>query len=195
MEQNQDLRSLFEKNRESENYKLNSGHKDRFLQLLEKELPKKSISFKFFIRIAACILLLVSAGIFWYAHNQTETMIETTIVDKSKGINEINGISLGDLSPDLKKIEQYYVATINLELAQLEISEENRSLVESYMERLAELNSEYQLLIKELNTVGPNDQTISALIQNLQLRLQLLQKLKEKLNELKSSKNETAISI
>ena len=42
----------------------------------------------------------------------------------------------------------------------------------------------------ELNQLGPNDQTISALIKNLQLRLQLLQKLKEKLNEVQSSKNE-----
>jgi hypothetical protein len=42
----------------------------------------------------------------------------------------------------------------------------------------------------ELNQLGPNDQTISALIENLQLRLQLLQKLKKKLNELNTSKNE-----
>ena len=80
-------------------------------------------------------------------------------------------------------------------MAQLEVSDENKLLVDGYMERLAELNTEYQLLTKELNTIGPNDQTISALIQNLQLRLQLLKKLKEKLTELKSSKNETAISI
>ncbi len=58
------------------------------------------------------------------------------------------------------------------------------------MERLTELNVEYKKLNEELNQVGPNDQTISALIKNLQLRLQLLQKLKEKLNEVQSSKNE-----
>ena len=58
------------------------------------------------------------------------------------------------------------------------------------MERLAELDKEYAVLNKELNEFGPNDETISALIQNLQLRLQLLQRLKEKLNQLKSSENE-----
>ena len=87
------------------------------------------------------------------------------------------------------------MATINLELAKLEVSQENKDLVDGFMERLAELNVEYQRLNKELNTIGPNDQTISALIQNLQLRLRLLQKLKDTLIELKSSKNETAISI
>jgi len=42
----------------------------------------------------------------------------------------------------------------------------------------------------ELNQIGPNDKTITALIKNLQLRLQLLQRLKEKLNEVQSSKSE-----
>lgn len=47
--------------------------------------------------------------------------------------------------------------------------------MDSYMERLAELNKEYHRLNEELNELGPNDQTINALIKNLQLRLQLLQ--------------------
>ena len=99
-------------------------------------------------------------------------------------------ITLGDLSPDLQKVENYYLASINMELSKLEVSTDNKELVDGYMEQLAELNREYDQLNKELNTFGPNDQTISALIKNLQLRLQLLQKLKEKLNQIKSSKNE-----
>jgi len=87
-------------------------------------------------------------------------------------------------------VESYYTANINLELSRLEISEENEALINSFMEQLEALNTEYKNLNNELNEIGPNDQTISALIQNLQLRLQLLQKLKKKLNELKTSKNE-----
>ena len=58
------------------------------------------------------------------------------------------------------------------------------------MEELGGLDEEYKKLNIELNEIGPNDQTIEALIQNLQLRLELLKKLKEKLNQLKLSKNE-----
>jgi hypothetical protein len=105
-------------------------------------------------------------------------------------LKEQKGISLGDLSPNLKKLETYYVANINLELSKLEISDENEMLIDSFMEHLDALNTEYKNLNEELNEIGPNDQTISALIKNLQLRLQLLQKLKKKLNELKTSKNE-----
>ncbi|MGI9552700.1 MAG: hypothetical protein ACR2MT_15965, partial [Aurantibacter sp.] len=66
----------------------------------------------------------------------------------------------------------------------------NKGLVDSYLEQLSELDEEYRRLNVELNEIGPNDQTINALIQNLQLRLELLYKLKNKLNELKSSENE-----
>ena len=113
-----------------------------------------------------------------------------TVVDRENPSIEDQGISLGDLSPDLRKIETYYTTNINLQLAELADDPGNKELVDSYMDRLAELNKEYQRLNQELNELGPNDQTINALINNLQLRLQLLQKLKSKLNQLKSSKNE-----
>ncbi|MFK5972791.1 MAG: hypothetical protein QM485_05875, partial [Flavobacteriaceae bacterium] len=78
----------------------------------------------------------------------------------------------------------------NLELSKLQISNRNKTMVDDFMYQLSELNQEYKTLNVELNQMGPNDQTITALIKNLQLRLQLLHKLKEKLNALKSSKNE-----
>ena len=71
-----------------------------------------------------------------------------------------------------------------------ETNYKNEELVDSYLERLGELNKEYQALNTELNEVGPNDQTIEAAIRNLQLRLDLMKKLKSKLNQLKSSENE-----
>jgi hypothetical protein len=70
------------------------------------------------------------------------------------------------------------------------VSDDTKTLVDGFMNQLQELDVEYETLNEELNKIGPNDQTISALIQNLQLRLQLLQKLKKKLNSLNTSKNE-----
>jgi predicted RNase H-like nuclease (RuvC/YqgF family) len=119
---------------------------------------------------------------------------QPVVVDIGTEDSKPQGYSLGDLSPDLKKVENYYVANINLELSRLEVSGENKALVDDYMKRLSELDEEYKMLNIELNEIGPNDQTISALIRNLQLRLQLLQKLKQKLNQLKSSENEQVTS-
>ena len=185
----QDLRKLFKEECKKEGYVMTEGHEKRFMELLERELPAKRKPSFLILKIAAAILVLVAMGTFIYTNREAEN-IKTTLVQKDHGGETKTGISLGDLSPDLKKVEHYYVANINLELSKLNISGETKDLVDSYMERLSELNVEYKTLNTELNQIGPNDQTIAALIKNLQLRLQLLQKLKKNLNEVQSSKNE-----
>ncbi len=186
----QDLRKLFEEQRKKDKPLMKQGHEDRFLKRLGEEMPVKKKSSYGFFKIAAAVLVLVSLGLFIYQKFGKTDIDAPKIVEKDSNLNQQKGISLGDLSPDLKKVETYYVANINLELSKLEISDENEALIDSFMEQLDMLNTEYKNLNEELNEIGPNDQTISALIQNLQLRLQLLQKLKKKLNELKTSKNE-----
>ncbi|MBT8184740.1 MAG: hypothetical protein KJN76_07855 [Eudoraea sp.] len=192
----QDLRELFKKEKEKK-FEMKEGHEQRFEKLLESSFPEKRNFIYPVLKVAATVLVLLSIGFFTYQRFGKNDIIKTTVVDKDNGVVQESGISLGDLSPDLKKVENYYVANINLELSQLEISDTNKVLVDQFMERLAELNEEYKRLTKELNEIGPNDQTINALIKNLQLRLQMLQKLKSKLNELKSSENEqvTANSV
>ncbi|NNE78594.1 MAG: hypothetical protein HKN31_16140 [Pricia sp.] len=186
----QDLREMFKKERDAEAHRLSIGHKERFKERLENELPQNRTSYYSLMKIAACLLLLIGVGGYFLTNKDVEP-IKTTVVDKNKTLEAPSSISLGDLSPDLMKIENYYVTNINLELSRLEVSQQNKALVDSFMEQLGTLNKEYNKLNTELNEIGPNDQTISAMIKNLQLRLQLMQKLKEKLNHLKLSKNET----
>ncbi|NNL32405.1 MAG: hypothetical protein HKO80_04275, partial [Flavobacteriaceae bacterium] len=98
--------------------------------------------------------------------------------------NVANTSSLGEISPQLKKVEDYYLANINLELSKLEYSPENKELFDGYVSRLGELSTAYEQLSQELLNNGPNEQTVTALIDNLKMRLNLLYRLKEKLNEL-----------
>ncbi|UJH66849.1 hypothetical protein [Allomuricauda sp. SCSIO 65647] len=188
----QDLRELFEKERKKQSFKMKEGHEDRFLAKLEETIPQtKKYNHFSWLRIAASVVILVGIGAFLFLRNDvSDPNTKATVVEQSSDNKTERAISLGDLSPDLQKVEAYYVANINMELANLEVSDDNKALVDGFMEQLAELDAEYKKLNQELNEVGPNDQTITALIKNLQLRLQLLQKLKTKLNQLKSSKNE-----
>ncbi|MBO0329322.1 hypothetical protein [[Muricauda] lutisoli] len=190
-----DLRKLFEKEREQKSFNMKEGHEDRFFAKLEEELPKdppKRKVISLWMQIAASVVVAVGLSFYYFNSNggTVDPEEKITVVDRDNPSKEAQGISLGDLSPDLKKIETYYTTNINLQLSELADDPGNKELVDSYMDRLAELNKEYQRLNQELNELGPNDQTIGALINNLQLRLQLLQKLKSKLNQLKSSKNE-----
>ena len=104
-------------------------------------------------------------------------------------------MTLGDISPDLKKIEDFYMTGINVQLSSLEITQDNKDVIDGYMEQLSELDKEYSLLNEELTTMGPSEATITALIDNLKLRLELLFKLKNKLKELKNQNNEQYNSI
>jgi hypothetical protein len=99
-------------------------------------------------------------------------------------------LTLADISPDLKKVQEFYMTGINMQLASLKITDENKELVDGYMERLAELDKEYTVLNTELTKVGPTEATVTALIDNLRLRLDLLFKLKSKLKELKNQDND-----
>ncbi len=187
----QDLRDLFKEDRTLGAPRMKEGHETRFLKKLERELPvrKKRSTFSF-IRIAASIAILVSIGLTSYMLMLPEKESTTVVGNDQENPKNAKKITLGDLSPDLKKLQDYYVANINLELLDLEVTGDNQLLLDDFMKRLAELDTEYNKLTEELNTIGPNDQTVTALINNLQLRLQLLYQLKDKLNELKESKDE-----
>ncbi|RYC53243.1 hypothetical protein [Flagellimonas olearia] len=186
----QDLKEMFAKERERA-HSMKEGHEARFLSKLEKELPtspqRKSIQL-FWMRVAASVVVALGIAVFFLSREQEVLPVKNPVVENETKTQQ--PFSLGDLSPDLKKVESYYLTNINLELSDLEFDSENKEVLDSYMGRLAELDAEYRLLNKELNEMGPNDQTIGALVKNLQLRLQLLQRLKSKLNQLKSSKNE-----
>lgn len=192
----QDLKKLFEERRKKKSYAMKDGHEERFLEKLDTTLAKKKKANSFnWLKIAASVAIVLGVASYLFISNKEQVNPDTTIVTNTDKETILPKISLGDLSPDLEKIENYYTANINLELASLNVSDDNKDIVDSYMEQLADLDNEYKRLNKELNEIGPNDQTIEALIKNLQLRLELLKKLKEKLNQLKLSKNEQEIII
>ena len=186
----QDLREMFRKDREQQKHAIKPGHEERFLNKLEEALPVNKKQKWGWLKIAASVAIIAGIGLGVVYFNGENSQNSTTVVDNTITEEQKNEFTFGDLSPDLKKVENFYVANINMELAKLEVSPDTKGLIDSFMEQLNNLNLEYKTLNKELKELGPNDQTITALIENLQLRLQLLQKLKRKLNELKLSKNE-----
>lgn len=188
----QDLREMFKKDREGQKHIIKHGHEERFLKKLEEATPVQKKTDKGWLKIAASIAIIISIGLGLLYFNENDSNMRT-VVNNATTDGQKSEFTFGDLSPDLKKVESYYVANINMELAKLEVSPDTKELIDSFMEQLNNLDLEYKSLNNELKELGPNDQTITALIENLQLRLQLLQKLKRKLNELKLSKNEQII--
>lgn len=184
----QDIRDLMKRDLGLPKESLRAGHESRFEARLNREFgmvaKRKSPGMYLWLKIAAVLIVVVAIGGFLLSNplKQDDAPAVTTTVPKTD--NE--GVLLSDRSPKFKEIEDYYLASINVELAQLKVTDDNKALVDSFMAQLEELNTEYKRLNKDLVDVGVNEETVSALIDNLKLRLDLLFKLKEKLTELKT---------
>lgn len=167
--------------------KMPEGHEARFLEKLNTNTTVKQTLVIKWQNIAA--VLLVALGLSYGGF----TFFKTSLVQQADPIQPepiVLTKTLGDVSPSLKKVEEYYLASINLELSKLKYTAETKVLFDSYLQRLNELNQEYNNLNKELNTSGPNELTINALIDNLKLRLNLLYRLKDQLNILNNPQKE-----
>ncbi len=173
----QDIRELF-KNDKITQEEMPENHEARFMQRLDEAFPDESKKSRFgWMRIAASIVVLFGLSITGYEIlNKPVVKPNTPDVDETK--------SLGDVSPGLKKVEDYYLASINLELSKIKYTPETKDLFDGYIEQLGELDKEYKRLSVELAASGPSELTINALIDNLKLRLNLLYRLKTQLKDL-----------
>lgn len=192
----QDLRNLFEKDSNAQNAKMSKGHEARFLSKLDDALPQETKASRFsFLNIAASVVVILglSFGAYQFLNNSGVDIPEgTEIVNGGESKKDIK--SMGEVVPDLKRVEDYYLASINLELSKVQMTPENKDLVDGYIQRLKELNDEYDNLILELNENGPNEATLDALIDNLKFRLNLVMRLKDKLQEFNDDSFEQVIT-
>ena len=191
----QDIRKLFEEERTKDftKDKMSSGHEARFLEKLDKELPIKKSKNWIWLQVAASIVFLIALG--YSGLKYFENPIEPVKVVDTNTNKETPTKSLGDISPDLKKVEDYYLANINLELSKVKLTPENKELIDGYISRLEELNKEYDSLSLELSETGANELTVNALITNLKFRLNLMYRLKEQLKLLNdTNENQSKIN-
>ena len=176
------------------------GHQKRFEAKLEENFSnekQESSSNRnfFFLKIAAVLIVVLGIGFFFL--NQNDSIPGKQVVDvpveaeseKQEEIPVTEEYQLSDVSPEFKKIENFYLASLNIELAKLEVNDSNKALVDSFMKQLAGLDQEYRKLNAEINETGLTESSVEALISNLQLRLELLYKLKNKIKDINQSKN------
>ncbi len=185
-----DIRSLFEEDCSTHDA-MPQGHQERFLKKLEEALPSEPKSTLRWIPIAASIVLLIGLSIFGYHYFNMPVKVDPIKTVTKTAPQTLK--TLGDISPGLKKVEDYYLASINLELSKMEYTSETKELFDGYLLQLDELDKEYKRLSVELTESGPSELTVNALIDNLKFRLNLLYRLKGQLKELNPSSGETKV--
>ena len=160
---------------------LSKDHRSVFEQKLQRELHRKSTSPARLLMIAASILMLFSLG--YLVTNNQNIPVKQLEAPVSK-------VSLEEFSPELKKIENYYLTAISFEMANLKVTDENKMILDGYFEKMKILTKEYQVESDKLQIDKIDEQLINRLIDNLQMRLQLMIDLKNELKKLKTKQNE-----
>ena len=176
-----DIRDIIKKEKVMRD--LPNNHRNNFEQLLQKEMHQKTKNNYTFLKIAASVLLLISLSFTGYQLFNSDVS-QDVVQTKDEPSNKIN--SLADISPDLKKIEDYYLTHINYQLSKIKITDENRIVLDTYLVQLGELQEEYNNSIAEIDSDEISEETINALIDNLQMRLKLMYQLKAQLKKIEN---------
>ena len=164
------------------------NHRADFEQFLQNELHQKPKQNYSFLKIAASVVIIIGLGLASQQFLKTDSPKEIVDTSDESG-KKIN--SMADISPNFKKIENFYLTRINYQMAKITITDENSDLLEVYLSQLGELQKEYEGLNLELSAKKEiSETTIDALIENLQLRLQLMRQLKKKLETIDNYKRE-----
>jgi hypothetical protein len=151
------------------------GHKNRFMEKLQNQnkapIPK-NINWWRPLAIAASIAVLIAVGSMSLYNNQ--------------------GDELAKLSPELRETESFFITTIKAELAVLETykSPETETIITETLTEIDTLEKQYQELTKDLLASGNDSRVIAAMIDNFQMRITLLEQVKEMIEGIKNFKPE-----
>lgn len=158
------------------------GHQHRFLDKLNN-LPKAAIKPTHYLRrviaIAAVLAIIVTiSGLF----------INT----------DVQAADLASVSPEMEQTQSFFTSTINTELKTLKgfNAPETKALVQDALKQIEILESKYEILKKDLVKSGNDKRVIYAMISNFQNRIELLEQVINKIEEVKNlntQKNENTI--
>lgn len=160
-----------------------AGHQNRFLEKLNAQNGTKTLSalgnttkkgshwYKT-ISIAASFALLIGLGATFFAKSSP---------------------TLAEVSPEANKAQFYFSALIEQEVEKLktEASPDTQKLVDDALIQLKKLEENYKVLETQLINKGDAKQLLSAMITNFQTRIQLLEEVLKKIENIKQLKTNT----
>lgn len=168
----QDIRGLF-KAQEFPKKKLPEFHEEEFLEKLKKVKSKNSKEKKrfSFLKVAVAVVLLFSIGMYFQKRNNQNTTLEAQV----------------------EQIEKEYLKNIDKEWKAFIKVTDDQNLIKRYKEKLQKLDDSYKEVSEQFKKDSNSISVLENLIENLQIRLQLLRDIKEHIIELnqKNKSNET----
>ena len=140
------------------------GHFDRFRQKMESRKPARKVNL-FMVGAAAAIAGLILTGTLSLVYNNT-----------SLSSYNKNELSLSSLSPELKEVESYYKGQINNRYNQIKTlkSDASPEVQEEINKTINDMDFGYYMLKKDLSQSPKQERIISAMIEQYQTRIEML---------------------
>ncbi len=135
----------------------------------------------FFMRVAAAIILLLGCGLTLLLMKQNNPAINNMMA-----VGQTQ--SIGTIAPEIIEVEAYYVSQI--EEKKNELSEYDKKVLglgeqKEIDQELARLDKNYLQLKKQLYTTPNTEEIVEAMVQNLQIRIGVLNRQLEVLQNIK----------
>ncbi len=147
------------------------GHFERFAQRQALSGNKTAgFSWKYMLQAAAVAVLFILSSLWVYERI-------------TGGTDEGELITLADIAPEYRDAEIYYTAMINNKYKEIRSFnfQNNSTEQEVLLRELAEMDTIYKSLEKELNQERGNEMVINAMIRHYQLKLEIMSRILEQL--------------
>ncbi len=156
------------------------GHFDRFRQKLEARKPARKVNL-FMVAAAAAIAGIILSGTLGLLFNSSYS----DIFSKKE-------LTLSSISPELKEAEDYYISQINERYNQINsLKKGSTPEVESEVNKaIVDMSVGYYLLKKDLNNNPKQERVVSAMIQQYQTRIDMLDQIVKTLQNLSQVNNQ-----
>lgn len=146
-----------------------------------------------FMRVAATIVLLLACGITLWTVKQNNPVVTNTTNTLAANTGTGEQESIYQVAPELAEVEVYYTSQINSkreELSEYDLKVLGLDETREIDRELARLDSSYTRLKNQLYTTPNTDQVMAAMVQNLQIRIEVLNRQLEVLKKIEAIKEQ-----
>ena len=174
--QDKQIQEFFEQGRTAlDDQELLMGHEDRFLQRLGAKQEKKKRTWFSYSAIAAAVVLIFSVILF----NQAPEVVDNPPAETNQYTEEV------------AKAQFYFEGIIERGLDRIkgQEDEDTKPLINNLKQRFEQLKKEEEALLEELS-VNYDRRIVKALVDNFQLRINLLNEVEEQMQSIHQLKNE-----
>lgn len=183
------LEKFINENREAFDDEMPSGNIWQGVESAISEKKKSklvSLSSRFKWSIAAAVVILAGLGIF-FKMQQTYNTIDTAHAKPDTA----NTTELAVIAPEESSEVNQFAKLIALKQDELKkLAKEQPELYQKFTKDINQLDTTYITLKKQLSSTPNKELLIEAMIQNLQLQLQVLNQQLHIINQIKNSKND-----